>query len=168
MQLLLVRHGIAEDREKFAATGEDDSRRPLTKQGKWKMEQIAQGLRRVARSIDVLATSPLTRARQTAEIIASAYGDLDIVSVPALAPDSPFDRFLTWLRRQRDAEIVAVVGHEPHIGGLATWLLTGLTDSRTPLRKGGACLLELEPAARAGEATLVAMLPPALLRRLGD
>jgi phosphohistidine phosphatase len=168
MQVVLIRHGIAEDREAFATEGEDDALRPLTKQGRWKMERVARGLRQAVRSIDVLATSPLVRATQTAEIIATVYRDIEVVTVPAFAPDAPLNAGLDWLRRQRSVEVVAVVGHEPHMGTLATWLLTDLAESRIPLRKGGACAIEFSGLPRAGVGNLAWTLTPALLRRLGE
>jgi phosphohistidine phosphatase len=168
MQLVLIRHAIAEDREAFAAGGEDDALRPLTKQGRWKMEGVARGLRQAIRSIDLLATSPLVRATQTAAIVAGVYHDIEVVTVPAFAPDAPLNSGLDWLRRQRSAEAVAVVGHEPHLGTFATWLLTDLAESRIPLRKGGACAIEFSGLPRASTGKLVWTLTPALLRRLGE
>ncbi|HET7457196.1 MAG TPA: phosphohistidine phosphatase SixA [Gemmatimonadaceae bacterium] len=168
MQLLVIRHGVAEERDEFAESGQDDALRPLTKEGKWKMERIARALRRVVSSLDVLGSSPLLRATQTASIVASAYGDLEITALPALVPGAPRDTFLAWLRRQRDAAAVAIVGHEPDLGALVTWLLTGEEESHVPLRKGGACFLAIDGRPRAGCALLEWALTPALLRRIGD
>ncbi|MFL5576556.1 MAG: phosphohistidine phosphatase SixA [Gemmatimonadaceae bacterium] len=168
MQLLLVRHAIAEEREAFARTGQDDSLRPLTKEGKWKMERIAKGLRRAAGAIDLVATSPFVRAAETAKLLARACGDPPVDEVGALTPDAEPDALLRWLRRRRAPELVAVVGHEPHLGCLATWLLAGLAEPRLPFKKGGACLLELDARPRAGGATLAWALTPSLLRRLAD
>jgi len=67
MQLLLIRHAIAEDRFEFARTGQSDYYRPLTERGRARMARGATGLRTLVPDIDVLATSPLTRAVQTAE-----------------------------------------------------------------------------------------------------
>ena len=168
MQLLLIRHAVAEDAEVFAETGQDDAQRPLTKPGKWKMQRIAKTLHRTVGSIDVLAASPLVRASQTAEIVAQAFGGLEVVITGTLEPQASFDSFLTWLRKQRAADVVAVVGHEPHLGGLATWLMTANDESRVRLGKGGAALLEFEGKPGAGAAMLQWALTPALLRRLAD
>jgi phosphohistidine phosphatase len=168
MQLVLIRHAIAEDRETFASTGRPDTLRPLTKQGRWKMERVAKGLRRAVRSIDLLASSPLLRATETAAIVSAAYHGVDVSSVPAFAPDALPEPALEWLRRHRSFGTVAVVGHEPSLGAFATWLLTGLRESRTPLRKGGACAIQFVGAPREGEGQLLWMLPPALLRRVGE
>jgi phosphohistidine phosphatase len=168
MQLVLIRHGIAEDQEEFAATGQDDALRPLTKQGRWKMERIAHGLRRVASALDILASSPLRRAQQTAKIVAGAYGGIEVTTVPALAPETPLAEVLAWLRRQPATATLAAVGHEPHLGELATWLLTGRTESRIEFRKGGACELEFDGRPNTGTGRLIWALTPAVLRGLAD
>jgi phosphohistidine phosphatase len=168
MELVLIRHGIAEDREAFATAKRDDALRALTKQGRWKMERVAKGLRRAVRSIDLLASSPLVRATETAAIVSAAYGGLKVSGAPAFAPDSPIDAALEWIRRHGSAPTMAVVGHEPSLSTLATWLLTGSRESRLMLRKGGACAIEFTAPPRAGEGQLLWLLTPAQLRRLGD
>jgi phosphohistidine phosphatase len=162
MQLLVIRHAIAQAREEF--TGDDDALRPLTKEGRQQMQRVAKGLRHIVGDIDVLGSSPLLRAVQTAEIVAEEFGGVDITTVKALEPDSALPTFVKWLRTQRDAAVVAVVGHEPHLGTLITWLLTGLDEPRVPLKKGGACLLDFPSLPRKGGATLRWALTPALLR----
>jgi phosphohistidine phosphatase len=167
MQLLVIRHAIAKDREVFAATGEDDALRPLTEVGAERMKDAAAGLRRVVRTLDILAASPLLRAQQTAEIVAEAYGNLPVHTGGVLSPESEPPAFLRWLRQQRTANVVAVVGHEPHLGTLVTWLMTGQSTSRIALRKGGACLLDFSARPAAGGATLQWALTPSQLRRIG-
>ena len=144
MKLLVVRHGAAMEREDFASTGESDDLRPLTDEGKAEMKLIAAGLRSEVAELDVLATSPLVRARQTAEIIADAYGFRDAQVTDSLVPGASFDDFVSWCAGLGDAKVVAVVGHEPHLGTLVTWLLSGGNQSRIRLKKGGACLLEFD------------------------
>ena len=169
MELLVIRHGVAEEREDFAATGQDDPLRPLTKEGRRKMERGARALRRVLPALNVIATSPYTRATQTANIVAAAYDDVAVEQVDALTPESRPQDFVAWLRTREPGERVAAVGHEPHLGALVYWLLTGETvEGRIAMKKGGACLLELDPRPRAGKATLVWSLTPSIMRRLGD
>ncbi|HEX7242015.1 MAG TPA: histidine phosphatase family protein, partial [Longimicrobiaceae bacterium] len=88
MQLLVVRHAIAEDREEFARTGADDSLRPLTPEGRRRMRRAARGLRRLVPRLGLLASSPLTRAAQTAQILAEAYGGTETATFPELEPGS--------------------------------------------------------------------------------
>jgi phosphohistidine phosphatase len=165
MELLIIRHAIAEDREDFARTGKDDSLRPITDEGKKKMKQVARGLRTLVPDIDLLATSPLTRAAQTAAVLDSVYGGLREVEISELAPEASPVEFLSWLRKQT-GKIVAVVGHEPSISLIVSWLLTGSEKRLFSFRKGGACLLEFPGEVGAGTASLLWALTPALLREL--
>ena len=169
MKLLLIRHAIAEEREDFARTGKDDRLRPLTDEGRKKMKRAARGLRTLVSGIDLLATSPLTRAAQTGAILDSVYGGLDEVEIEELSPESTPEAFLRWLRLQ-EGECLAAVGHEPGIGQILSWLLTGTERRLFTFRKGGACLLEFpdedEPAG--GTATLLWALTPGQLRTLAD
>src|SRR2546429_8832517 len=85
MRLLVVRHAIAEDREAFARSHKDDADRPLTSEGRRKMERAALGLKELLPELDVVAASPYKRAVDTAEIIAGAYGGLPVGPVAGLA-----------------------------------------------------------------------------------
>jgi phosphohistidine phosphatase len=167
MKLLVIRHGIAGDAEEFAATGKDDSQRPLTKAGKRKMKEVAGGLLEIIETIDVIAASPLVRAQQTADILAKAYGDLSVSTVAALSPGSDPSDLLDWLSGHAAAEVVAIVGHEPHLGMLVTWFMGGVRDSRVEMSKGGAALLEFDSALGPGKGTLEWLLTGSQLRRIG-
>ena len=101
MQLLVIRHGIAEEAETFAATGLNDSQRPLTKSGKRKMKEVAAGLREIVETVDVIGASPLLRAQQTAEIVAKAYGDVPVLTVQALSPGSEPSDLVEWVGQPR-------------------------------------------------------------------
>src|SRR3954447_10864461 len=167
MQLLVIRHAIAEERDDFARTGKDDRLRPLTDEGRKKMKQGAKGLRELVPDIDLLATSPLTRAAQTGAILDTVYGGLSEVEIEELGPEAAPMDFLRWLRKQK-ADPVAVVGHEPSISLILSWLLTGSERRIFSFRKGGACLLDFPDEVGAGTATLVWALTPAQLRELAD
>jgi len=166
MRLVLIRHAIAGDRDAFAAeSGRPDAERPVTPEGRKKMEANAHGLRAVVPQLDVLATSPYTRARETAEIVADAYDGLAVTEVPALASGGSRDEVLKWLQAQH-AEFVALVGHEPDLGALIAWLVTGDAAPFVTLKKGGAGLLVGEGPPGPGLAELSWVLTPKLLRRL--
>jgi phosphohistidine phosphatase len=167
MRLLLIRHAIAVEREDFERTGKDDNLRPLTDEGRKKMKQAARGLRALVPAIDLLATSPLTRAAQTAAIVDSVYSGLDEVEIEELSPETTPEDFLRWLRKQK-VDTVAAVGHEPSLSQILGWLLTGADRRLFAFRKGGACLLEFADEPAAGTATLSWALTPAQLRRLAD
>ena len=167
MKLLIVRHGQAGDRERFAAAGQPDELRPLTKEGAREMKAIARALHRVVATIDTLATSPLVRARQTADVIAKEYG-ASIVETAALEPGSRFEAFEAWARRGATGTVTAVVGHEPHLSGLVAWLVGDAGDARVDLKKAGACLLEFDGLPTRGSGTLRWLLSPGVIRRLRD
>ena len=167
MQLLVIRHAIAEDRETFASSGRDDSQRPLTATGRDKMRRAVAGLRRAVPKIDLLAASPYVRAMQTAKVVAEAYEIAEIKTVDSLVPDAPLQGFLLWLERKAPARVVAAVGHEPHLGELVTWLMSGLPESRVEMKKGGAALLEFQGQPGAGVGVLQWLLTPGQLRDLG-
>jgi phosphohistidine phosphatase len=166
MDLLVVRHAIAEDREAFAETGKDDAQRPLTEAGRRKFEEGARGLRKVVESIEVLATSALVRAIQTGEILEEVYDVGRAVRLKELAPEADPASLLPWLKRHRGRSLVVIVGHEPHLSHLVEHLLVGKRAGFVSLRKGGACLLGFDGAPEAGRAELRWLLTAAQLRRV--
>lgn len=168
MKLLIIRHAIAEDKEVWVKTGKSDDDRPLTADGRKKMARGAVGLRRVIGSIDLLAASPLIRAQQTAAVVAAEYGDLPVETTSVLVPQTDLGEFVEWLAERGEHGVVAVVGHEPHLGVLATWLLTGVEIPRIELKKGAACLIEFDDGLNAGEGRLLWSMTPGHLRELAD
>ena len=166
MLLLVVRHAIAEDPAEYARHHRDDTGRPLTPEGRKKMQQAADGLRSLVPELDLLATSPLTRAIQTADILAAAYDGLEPVQVPALSPGEPVATLATWLEQERRHQTVAVVGHEPGLSQTVSWFLAGGKRSFIEIKKGSACLLEFADDIGAGTALLHWALTPSQLREL--
>jgi phosphohistidine phosphatase len=154
MNLYLLRHGVA------AAKGdpafETDSERPLTKKGAKKFRKAARGIERLGVSFDAILSSPLIRARQTADLLAEALGqESGVDEIPALAPDSSPEQLLAELSSVEGKEHVILVGHEPFLGKLAAFLVNGKnnSDSVIPLKKGGICRIEIEalPSTRPGQ-----------------
>jgi len=165
MKLLVIRHAIAMDQAEFARTGQSDDLRPLTAEGKKEMEAVAVGLRAEVKTLDVLATSPLVRARETAVIVATAYAIGPTEVTDSLVPGASLESFEGWCASLVGKETVGIVGHEPHLSGLVTWLMTGKGESRIRLRKAGACLLEFESGVRRDSGTLGWLLTPRQLAR---
>jgi phosphohistidine phosphatase len=167
VELLVVRHAIAEEREAFAVTGKPDAERPLTDEGRRKFVKVARGLAALVESVDVLATSPLARATETGEILARELELGRAARLVELAPDAEPRALMPWLRKNASRSCVAVVGHEPHLSLLVEYLLTGAPGRGfVTLKKGGACLLSLGRRPVAGRAELAFLLTPGQLRRL--
>jgi phosphohistidine phosphatase len=166
MQLLLVRHAIAEDRERFAASGRDDCERPLTAEGRRRMKAAATGLARLVPRLEMIATSPYSRARETGDIISGQYRGAEILETDVLKPGSAPEAFLDFLQLQAGHPLMAAVGHEPDLGRLGSWLLTGQPLSFLEFKKGAACLIEFDGRPWPGAARLVWALTPRQLRGL--
>lgn len=161
MKLLLLRHAIAVP---SGTPDIEDDARPLTPRGRKRFRKAAAGLAQILDAPHAILTSPLPRARETAEIAAEAWGDVTPVDEPRLAGDRP-EAVLPDLATHPEDALVVLVGHEPHISGLLGRLIGG-TGDRVPFKKGGAALVELDPATPS-VGRLVWFLPPRLLRRLG-
>lgn len=165
MQLLIVRHADAGDREEFARTGKPDSERPLSAKGRTQLESVAPALVRILPDIGVIVTSPYARARQTAEMLRKSWQAGPLEETDTLQPEmrpAAFGKFLA----ARDEDVVVCVGHEPHLSALAAWLTTGSADSYMDFRKGGACLVDFDDAPRKGAGSLRWLFGPKELKAL--
>jgi phosphohistidine phosphatase len=161
-ELYLIRHGLADERgEKWP----DDTKRPLTERGMSRLRKQARGLDRLGVSFDLVLTSPLVRARQTAEILAAALADRPAVATSeALAPGGTFQALVADLQKHPRRERIALVGHEPGLGELAARLI-GAKGAIT-LKKGAVCRIDVDALPPAGPGTLVWLLPPRVQRSL--
>jgi phosphohistidine phosphatase len=166
VKVLVIRHGPAGDPEAWKREGRDDRLRPLSPDGKKDMRQAASGLATLQPHLDLVASSPLVRALQTAEIIASEY-DCEIVTVDELVPDADPAETLQWIGTQPADRTVAVVGHEPHLSALVSYMLAGKRTAFVELKKGGACLLEVASFS-AGSSMVKWLLTRRELVRLGE
>lgn len=167
MNIYLLRHGIAAAKDDPAFPA--DSERPLTKKGIKRMRKAAQGIGRLEICFDAILTSPLTRARQTAEIVAI---ELDMSShlseMPQLAPENSPRQLLAGLDKLKEHNHLLLVGHEPLLGEFAGFLLSrgNSSDIGIPLRKGGICCIEVFSVAPLQTAQLHWMLTPKQLRMI--
>lgn len=155
MELYFLRHGIAEER---SPDGTDGGRR-LTAEGVEKLESSRAGLKRLKIELDLLLTSPLVRARQTAEIAGRILG-LEPQVAEALGPGCDAPRLLALLAERPRAERVMVVGHEPDFSAMIGGLTGG---SRVEMKKGGLARVDLASPS-SSDGTLVYLLPPRALR----
>src|SRR5215211_4026821 len=123
MDVYLVRHALAFDPD--PAAWPDDRDRPLTANGEKKFRQAARGLQEVVPSVDVVLSSPLTRAWQTAEILHTKAGWPEPIRFDALEPGRPAAEVVEALQPHAEAQSLALVGHEPSLHELAAYLLSG-------------------------------------------
>ena len=160
MQLCLVRHAIAAERGRAYP---DDRDRPLTPEGRTRMAEAARGLKRLFPATAILS-SPLVRARQTADVLATAYGFRPTI-VEALGSG---DHSGTLKACKKLTEPAVLVGHEPWMSELLALLLTGSVEAMSAVFKKGAaaCVSTSVPPAPGG-AVLEWLAQPAMLRRLG-
>ena len=161
-EIYLIRHGLAEER---GEAWPDDAKRPLTEAGMTRLRKSARGLVRLGVTFDVVLTSPLVRARQSAEVMASAFDPHPpVVAVDSLGPDGNYQAVLADLEKHAKRTRIALVGHEPAIGELAA----RLTGSRHALsfKKGAVCRIDIDTIPPGGPAALRWFVTPRILREL--
>ena len=162
MQWLLVRHAIAVP---SGTPGIADDARTLTPEGEKRFRKAARGLARLVPRPDAILSSPLPRAFRTAEIAAAVWGRLRVQAEPALATG----QFADWeaaVARLGPVDLVALVGHEPHLSALLAHVLGSHRTERFAFKKGGVALVEM-PGALAAGGSLLGAWSPAALRELG-
>jgi phosphohistidine phosphatase len=164
MDLILMRHGRAEERLEFAKNNKDDARRPLTEEGRKRLSRSLPGLQQLVTKIDLVVTSPLLRARQTAELVVEKI-PAPLQEISTLAPGGDFQEITRWLGRQK-AGVMLLVGHEPDLGALASWYLTGSEESFITLKKGGVVVLRFSGKPAPATGSLQMLLSSAQLRQL--
>ncbi|MCM2305627.1 MAG: histidine phosphatase family protein [Elusimicrobia bacterium] len=163
MEIIFLRHAPAGEREDWARTGRPDAERPLTADGRKRAREAAKGLAKLIGTADLVATSPWPRAKETAEIAAKALG-APLAETNFLLPHRSPASLAGWLSGL-DGERVVLVGHEPHLSRVISWLLAGSSRTLVAMKKAQAVLLET-PKAAAGSAVLAWSVPPRVLRRL--
>lgn len=170
MQILLIRHGIAVDPERFAATGASEPERPLTDRGFKRTKRAARGLRRLVQRVDLIASSPFQRALQTAQVFGKVFAGAhapESVTLSGLEPGAEPRALLDWIVQLDPDSTVALVGHEPDMSRLAALLTTGHATEFFHFGKAGAALLRCSDRPQPGNMELVWLLSPSILRRLG-
>jgi phosphohistidine phosphatase len=164
LRIALIRHAIAEDRDEAKARGVDDEARALTALGRKKFQAQLKRLIMVTGPISLIAPSPLVRAQETAKILGKCFPDAKFVTCPALTPKSDPEALLRWLRREKSSGTVALVGHEPDLGQLVSFLVWGNRSGKVRFKKGGLCILEFAGILSAGKAEILCLMQPQTLR----
>jgi phosphohistidine phosphatase len=162
ISLYLVRHGVAAER---GEAWPDDSKRPLVQRGVVRLRQAAAALTRLNVTFDVVLTSPLTRARQTADLLAGGIAGRPAVhTIDSLSPGGSYAAFLEDLARHGRRSHIACVGHEPDLGQFAARLL----GAKRPIefKKGAICRIDVDALPLSGPGHLRWFVTPRMLRRI--
>ncbi len=168
MRLILLRHALALEAGTHGVTRDAD--RPLAPKGERNAARAADALEALGLDLDLILSSPLLRARQTAEIVAKAMDKPKLLELTnTLAPGGSFQKLAELINRKeppRDA--VLLVGHEPYLSDLVALLVFGEARAGVVMKKSGLCGLWIEGALKAGRcAQLEWLLTPKQMRILG-
>jgi len=163
MELYFIRHGIAIDRTAPGLTSDEE--RWLTEEGIEKMKEVARAFRKLVAPLDAVYTSPLLRAKQTAEIIIQAYKTAPpLIENPLLAPGMDLKSLEKLTRNHHAGDRLAFVGHEPDFSELIALLTAGTAEANIEMKKGAVCRVDVEGIPARGAGWLVWLLPPKALR----
>lgn len=159
-ELFFLRHGVAFDRD--AWHGDNDELRPLTEAGIAAMNVEADMLVRLGVKPDVIITSPLVRAHQTAEIVSVRYSQIPLLEDDLLKPGFDHKDLDRLLKCHDEFQSIVLVGHEPDFSDVVSDVIGG---ARLSLKKGGLARISLSSKTKAGNprGELVWLLTPDLL-----
>lgn len=143
MKLYILRHG---DAAEHGDPRYKENERPLTPKGIQRTKQLAHVLREMEITFDSVLTSPLTRARETAEILARGMKLQDNMRFSEhLAPSGSMEELVHQINTIRPApKNVILVGHEPYLSGFVSLLCTGAPGLPMVFKKGALCRLQIE------------------------
>jgi len=164
MELLIIRHAIAYERDR--RRWRDDGARPLSPAGKKLSRKAAAGLKEFGNAPNRLLTSPLLRARQTAQILTEVAGWPQAQEAAELLPAETAPAVLARLGKERSKR-VAIVGHQPALGTFLAVCLLG-EDATVPieLKKSAVACVSFAGSPRAGRGVLQWLATPRMLRKL--
>jgi phosphohistidine phosphatase len=163
LELYLIRHGVA------AVRGEDypdDSKRPLTSDGIARLRKEAKALDALGVVFEHILSSPLVRARQTADVFSEMMKSKPSVSTTdALTPAGSPAAVIQELGKHMRKASIALVGHEPNMGELAAHLI----GAKVPFqfKKGAVCRIDFAVLPPKGKGELVWFVTPRMLRKIG-
>ena len=168
MNLYILRHASAGTRRLNPLL---DAKRPLDKEGKDHCLHLAQVLNALKVNFDMVASSPLKRSLQTAQLVATETGyEAKVLLTNALSPEASFTDFQALLQQAAASENMLVVGHGPNIQQFLGSLLAGPGQKTIPqirMRKGTIARLAITraPGLR-NTVTLLSMIDPRIVRAL--
>lgn len=162
VELYLVRHAIAAER---GEEWPEDDKRPLTARGVSRFKEAVEGLKKLGVEVDEVFTSPLVRAKQTAELLSAGLAGKPPVKVlDALSPGHAPSSVLAQLARAARRRRIALVGHEPGLGELAAHLIGA--GRALPFKKGGVSRIDVESLTSRRPGALTWFVTPRFLRGL--
>src|ERR1044071_9654383 len=142
MKLYVFRHAIAVERG--TDPGLRDSDRMLTREGIRKLKLVIAAIKQLEISFDLILSSPYLRALQTAKLTAKSLGaKKKLETTEALKPESSFRELIEELQKRKCSNVV-IVGHEPHLSGSISFLLTCRQGMSINFKKAGLCLLSID------------------------
>lgn len=134
MDLFILRHGKAGK----SSPGPGDAARALTRKGKDEIKQVAQWMKMNTFRFDLIATSPLQRAHETASIVAYVLGQKKNLTIwDTLAPGGDPETLCSCVLEQESDATVLIVGHEPLLSRFIGTLISGHADTSILVSKGG-------------------------------
>ena len=165
LELFVLRHGEAG--VKFDDPEKDDAR-PLTRDGRSEIEQIASSLPRLGVELNLVASSPLPRSLQTAEIVARRYKLLNkLEQWDELKPSGETDALFRRLVRQKNGSNLLIVGHEPQLSGIMGEIISGSSGVNLVLKKSGLAKVEILGFKPKITGELRWLLTPRLMKKAG-
>jgi phosphohistidine phosphatase len=165
MDCVFVRHGIAVAREEWEGKDID---RPLTEKGRRRVREVAAGLRRLEVHPTVFYASPARRAAETAQLLHGLLARSSLMELrDELLPEASPSEVVRLIQDLPPKSCVICIGHEPQLGMAAGLLLSGRASASFPLKKAGACLIELPIPAKPGRGALRWWLMPGQMRAMG-
>jgi phosphohistidine phosphatase len=167
MELFVIRHAIAEP----LGRGNEftDEERALTVEGRNRMREVVKGLIKLRVEFDLMLTSPLARAVETAEIIAASMrlSKKDIKQSGNLAPGASAEDLFAEIKGHAGAEAIALVGHQPDLGGLISRIIQSDGGALSiQLKKGGVCCVNVSETVPTLRGDMMWLLTPKQLRLL--
>ena len=159
MLLYLLRHGDAIEQ------GYDDVSRPLSPPGEEHAANAANAFISMNLSLDLILSSPLLRAKRTAEIIGNAINVTECMTTEYLVPQTSERELLRQLN-ECGRNSVLLVGHEPHLRAFVSLLIAGTRHANIAVKKGVLLALETSTPVQAGSGVLKWMLTSEQMKRL--
>jgi len=159
MELYVLRHAIALTAAEAGVR--DDSERPLSTEGREKMNRIAAAMKHVGIEVDLILSSPFVRAKETATIAHDAVARGSCLEfTTALASGADGKLIIAELKQRfRTAELIMIVGHEPDLSSLIAQI-TGLGRGQVEMKKGGLAKISIHAHSRELDGALEWLVPP--------